>query len=107
MEQLPNIGPTVAARLREAGIETRGDLERCGALEAYRRLRAQPDRSTPVRHYLLGLEAALIGLRVSDLPRARRVALLRSAWDLPEAAPLYAVRPTHVVRARRSGRKRR
>jgi hypothetical protein len=102
LEQLPNIGPAVARRLRSLGIEDRADLEAVGPVEVYRRLRRRRRGAPPsLRHYLFGLEAALLGLSVRDLPAHRRIALVRAALDLPDSGPVTTVRPRHVIRARR------
>jgi len=98
---LPNVGPTVAEKLRAIGIETRSDLDAVGPLSAYAQLCRREGARLPVRHYLFGLEAALLGLRVADLPRSRRVELMRTAFDLPASTPSFTVRPRNIVRARR------
>lgn len=38
LEQLPNVGPAVAADLRSIGIETPGELAEADAFQLYRRL---------------------------------------------------------------------
>ncbi len=40
LQKVRNIGPKSAERLARLGVKTRGDLERLGAVEAYRRYRA-------------------------------------------------------------------
>jgi len=62
VEQLTNVGPTVARRLREIGIRTRGELQTVGPVAAYRRICAKyPGRTIPVCYYLYSLEGALKG----------------------------------------------
>jgi DNA transformation protein and related proteins len=58
--QLRNLGATVVKRLQSIGIQTRTDLARMGAPEAYRRMAAQaaPHRLA-VCYYLYLLEGAL------------------------------------------------
>lgn len=99
----PNIGPAVAQRLNAVGIRTVSELAQVGPVEAFRRMRAQPGPPPTLRHHLYGLDAALRGLRVQDLPRARRTRLARQALALPvdAEAPSFWVRSKRVVRARR------
>lgn len=60
VEQLRNIGPTIARRLREIGIRTRDDLRTVGPAAAYRRISAAyPEQTIPVCYYLYSLEGAL------------------------------------------------
>lgn len=58
--QLRNIGPTVAHRLNEIGIRTRGELERVGAVTAYCEIKQRnPETRIPLCYYLYSLEGAL------------------------------------------------
>jgi DNA transformation protein len=60
VEQLRNIGATIARRLREIGIHTRDELQAVGAAAAYRRIcEAYPGKTIPVCYYLYSLEGAL------------------------------------------------
>lgn len=60
VEELKNIGPTIARRLREIGIYTHSDLRSVGAVTAYQRICAKyPDKTIPVCYYLYSLEGAL------------------------------------------------
>jgi DNA transformation protein len=69
LSELRNIGPTIAARLREVGIETEDDLARVGPLEAWRRVvEAQPGKTIPVCYYLYSLQGALLDLHWNNLP---------------------------------------
>lgn len=62
VEQLRNIGPTIARRLEEVGIRTSGDLRSVGAVAAYQRICAtNPGKTIPVCYYLYSLEGALRG----------------------------------------------
>jgi hypothetical protein len=74
LAKLRNVGPVSAARLREVGIHTPGDLRRVGAVEAYLRLRrAFPAQTTEVALY--ALHGALTGVRWYELSSELRAAL--------------------------------
>ena len=70
LRDLPNLGPASEAMLVAAGIATPDDLDRLGAVEAYRRaiLSGAP------RHTMLlwSLDAALLGVDWRDVPLERR-----------------------------------
>lgn len=69
LEDLANIGPTIARRLRGIGIATRADLAAVGPVEAWRRLmRSMPGRTVPLCYYLYSLEGALRDCHWSELP---------------------------------------
>lgn len=70
---LKNIGPKSAARLREAGVRTREQLEALGAVAVYRRLRAHYPASLTM---LWALQGALLDLACHLLPPEIRAALL-------------------------------
>jgi TfoX-like protein len=54
LEQMRNLGPVSAARLRAVGIETPAQLKEVGAVEAYARLkRAFPIETTQIALYTL------------------------------------------------------
>lgn len=62
VEQLRNIGPTIARRLKEIGIRTADDLRSVGVVAAYQRIcTADPGKTIPVCYYLYSLEGALRG----------------------------------------------
>lgn len=68
VEQLRNIGPTIARRLKEIGIRTANDLRSVGAVAAYQRICvSQPGKTIPVCYYLYSLEGALRGQHWDDL----------------------------------------
>jgi hypothetical protein len=71
IEQAPNIGPTLAAHLRNVGIETLEALVEVGDAEAYARLaEAHPgDANAQTR---LELAGAVRSTRWSTLPMALR-----------------------------------
>jgi DNA transformation protein and related proteins len=75
----PNLGPTIRARLQEAGIHSLGQLRSLGAARVYRRLCDRAGRRLPVCYYLYSLEGALRGihwdaLSVHDKARLREEA---------------------------------
>jgi DNA transformation protein and related proteins len=59
IDNLPNLGPTSAAWLRDAGIKTIADVERFGPVEAYRLAKHKHPEAT--FHLLWALEAGLLG----------------------------------------------
>ncbi len=64
--KLLNLGPKSAGWLRAVGIRTRADLERVGAVEAYRRV-VEAGHETSL-NLLYALEGALLDLRWDRLP---------------------------------------
>ncbi|MEM1022954.1 MAG: TfoX/Sxy family DNA transformation protein [Myxococcota bacterium] len=96
---LPNIGPRVAERLSRIGVLRRSDLDRLGAVQAYRRMK-RAGMNPSLRHDLFGLEAALLGLRLGELSRVRRQALAREALGLPETSTPIDTRTRGFVPAR-------
>jgi hypothetical protein len=59
IDNFPNLGPSSALRLREAGIQTITDLERLGPIAAYKLVKQrQPQASL---NLLWALEAGLLG----------------------------------------------
>ena len=74
LASLRNLGPASAGWLAAAGIHTRDDLEALGAVEAYRRVKADvPDRVT--LHMLYALQGALLDIPWNALPREMRARL--------------------------------
>ena len=69
-----NIGPTVAAALREIGIANVAELRAVGALAIWERLRRHRPRLGTART-LHQLEGAARGVRIGDLPAAERARL--------------------------------
>jgi DNA transformation protein len=60
LEDLRNIGPTIARRLQEIGVSTKDDLKAIGSANAYKRIQANyPENSLSLSHYLYSLEGAL------------------------------------------------
>lgn len=62
-----NIGPKTGDWLRAVGINTRGDLEDLGAVEAYRRLKTAFPKQVSL-NALYGLQAAILDMHWNDLP---------------------------------------
>lgn len=73
INDLKNLGPTSSGWLRVVGIETYGDLEAAGAVEAYRRVRAAGFRAS--RNLLYAMQASLLGLHWSELPDEEKARL--------------------------------
>jgi DNA transformation protein and related proteins len=64
--RIRNIGKVSSGWLHDAGIHTLADLEDLGAVEAYKRVKAlYPERVS--LNLLYGLQAALFGIRWTDL----------------------------------------
>ncbi len=78
LEQLKNLGPVSAARLRAVGITSPEELRRVGAIEAYALLKeAFPAVTTPIALYVL--HGALTGVRWYTLPDEIKAALRDAA----------------------------
>ena len=60
LTELMNIGPKLAARLRQVGLRDEVELRRAGAVDAHRRIaEAFPEETLPVCYYLYSFEGAL------------------------------------------------
>jgi DNA transformation protein len=105
VEALRNIGPTIAARLREVGIETAGELRSVGAAGAYLRMRsACPGATIPVCYYLYSLAGALSDEHWRCLPSAVKQQLLariRQSGE-PHRSPRTTSRTAAGLRSKRS-----
>lgn len=77
------IGPVTARRLREIGISTRADLEKCGAVAAYAALRHRFDKAVTL-NALYALEAVLRGVDWRALDGPTRQALAAAAGVIAE-----------------------
>lgn len=79
---LPNIGPTLAAKLRDAGIASYDDLAELGSVSAMVRIA----RGSKVVRYnmLYALEGAIRGVRWHSIPGDER-AKLREALEQAQA----------------------
>src|SRR5688572_30086500 len=69
----PNLGPTSASWLREAGIKTITDLERIGPVAAYKLARQKHPEAT--LNLLWALEAGLLGKSSRDISDADKTRL--------------------------------
>lgn len=70
---LRNIGTSIARRLNEIGVETRGDLQRVGPVAAFERIcRRYPNESISVCYYLYSLEGALKDLHWDAIADKRK-----------------------------------
>lgn len=75
MNGLRNIGPVSAKWLAEVGVELMEDLERVGAVEAYRRVREnRPGKAS--LNLLWALQGALMELHWTDVPEQVKERLL-------------------------------
>ncbi len=82
VENLKNIGPTVAGHLRRIGIATYADLQKATPAKAYLHLKASfPDRTWPVCYYLYSLEGALRDKHWDNLPKSVKEKLLREIGE--------------------------
>lgn len=75
----PNIGPKLAAGLREVGIGSMDELRAVGAVDAWDRLRGA-DLFDCVNS-MLALEGAIEGVRWHHLPAEQRQALTTHVHD--------------------------
>lgn len=71
---LPNLGPASAGWLRAAGMATRDDLARLGAVAAFAQVRRVAPRAS--LNLLWALEGALTGLPWREVAREHRTSLL-------------------------------
>jgi len=82
VEELRNIGATIAHRLNGAGIFSEHDLRSVGAVEAHRLIRNNhPEKTLPVCYYLYSFEAALSNLHWDDLTESRKRALRKELGE--------------------------
>ena len=72
--ELRNLGPKMARRLAEVGIEDEDDLRRVGPADAYARLRFAADRPVSLIA-LYAMHAALSGCDWRDLSGTEKAAL--------------------------------
>lgn len=83
LEEAINIGPVLAAELRQAGFQTLEDVRAVGSVEAIRRLRTvNPGRDCA--NSALAIAGALAGVRWMRIPadeRRRIVAEVTAALD--------------------------
>jgi DNA transformation protein and related proteins len=79
IDNLPNLGPTSAAWLRDAGVRTIGDLERIGPAAAYLRVLERQPRAT--LNLLWALAAGLLGHDWRELSEEQKSMLLREVRE--------------------------
>jgi DNA transformation protein len=72
LESLPNIGPELARRLREAGVSTPEELKSIGSIEAASRLGLHSASDAACRSALSALEGAIRGIRWHGIPKTDR-----------------------------------
>jgi DNA transformation protein len=75
--QLPNIGPITARSLKAAGICTRGDLAKLGAIDAFRMLTS--DQPQAHINLLFALHGALHDMSWNRLSEETRIELRKAA----------------------------
>jgi len=75
LEDLPNIGSTLASLLQEAGINTPADLYNSGSLQAFIRVKAIDNDACFSK--LCALEGAVEGIRWHSLSKAKKEELKR------------------------------
>jgi DNA transformation protein len=73
LEDLPNIGSTLAGLLRETGINTPDDLYSIGAVQAFIRISAVDSEACFSK--LCALEGAVEGIRWHSLPKDKKAEL--------------------------------
>lgn len=76
---LRNLGPVSAGWLAAAGIGCREELERLGAAEAFRRVRARG--FGPTLNLLWALQGAILDLPCNELPGEMKAALRREVEE--------------------------
>lgn len=82
VEDLRNIGSTIASRLNEIGVYTEEDLRSLGAIEAHQRIREKyPEKTLPVCYYLYSFDGALEDVHWDDLPESRKKFLRKHLDD--------------------------
>ncbi len=70
LTQLPNIGPVLAEKLNQIGVNTYADLAEMGSVEALIRI-GQTD-ITAFANMLYALEGAILGVRWHSIPKEHR-----------------------------------
>jgi DNA transformation protein len=70
LTDLPNIGKTLAVKLKAAGIKTSSDLERAGSEDAFIKIKTI-DRGACI-DMLYALEGAIQGIRWHDLDESSK-----------------------------------
>lgn len=78
LQELPNIGPALAARLSDIGITDADQLRQTGSVECVRMLTDVHDPAC--YNTLYALEGAIQGVRWHDLPDSVRKQLKEQLW---------------------------
>lgn len=78
LQDLPNIGPALAARLADIGITEPDQLRRTGSVACVQQLHEAHDPAC--YNTLYALEGAIRGIRWHDIPVADRTALKARLW---------------------------
>lgn len=83
LQDLVNIGETIALKLQGIGITSRKDLHKMGPVKAYLKLaqKAAPQK-LPVCYYLLSLEGALTDTDWRNIPQSQKEKLLKKLESL-------------------------
>lgn len=81
LTQLPNIGPVLAEKLKDIGVESRADLAAIGSIEAMKRISKTDPTAAFNYNMLYALEGAIQHIRWHYLPKEER-ALLKEEFDL-------------------------
>ena len=77
LTDLPNIGVTVAEKLKAVGVTTPEQLRELGSVEAVLRIKAESAEDAPCRSMLSGLEGAIRGVRWHTIDKTERDELWR------------------------------
>ncbi len=78
LSRLKNIGPTIEKRLNEVGIYSKKDLQRIGAVKAYKKIKHKNSGKTvPVCYYLYSFQGALEGKHWDDISEKTKKKLLQ------------------------------
>ena len=67
LESVPNIGKRLAKKLQSIQINTFEDLQRIGAIEAFKFLQSMNSDKLPLCYYLYSFEAAIQGKKWTAL----------------------------------------
>ena len=76
LTELPNIGKTLAEKLKRVGIENENDLKSVGSENAIIKI-ASLENSGACINMLYALEGAIAGIRWHDLSKERKLQLLQ------------------------------
>lgn len=96
---LPNLGPASARWLHAAGIATRDDLARLGAVAAFAQVRRVAPRAS--LNLLWALEGALTGLPWREVAREHRTSLLLALESHEASLSAFTITATTAPARRR------